>query len=341
MGVGSMHLLLLLRLLGAGPLAFASAFVVVVGRGGPARATTAGSATRCTAAGHRWHCFRRELIGEAREANPLRDELRVGRRLLQHEIESLELVFQPLVFFLFGRFALRFLVRGVVFLKLSVIFEPFLVGAALHLYLGGFHFTRDRSSALPSAVPSKTKQNKKPFFCLQKATKNGSISHGGGEGTLMLLLIDKTEERGGSIAEREFLSHLVHVRVLVAVLVFVRLESNDEMGNNHNTEASSGVVAVGMVAVGAYQGRTRRPSKYRSTNNNLNTKNSQCGRVKVPWPAALANPRDEVLPRREGAEERRKGVVLCMVVISFALGASQRLAWLCRCAKKSLAEKCW
>ncbi len=266
-----MHLLLL-RLLGAGPLAFASAFVFV-GRGGPARATTAGSATR-TAAGHRWHCFRRELIGEAREANPLRDELRVGRRLLQHEIESLELVFQPLVFFLFGHLALRFLVRGVVFLKLSVIFEPFLVGAALHLYLGGgFHFARDGSPALPHS----TAKQKSPFFLIFKRPKNGSISHGG-EGTLMLLLIDKTEERGGSIAEREFLSHLVHVRVLVAVLVFVRLESNDEMGNNHNTEASSGVVAVGMVAVGAYQGRTRRPSKYRSTNNNLNTKNSQCGR---------------------------------------------------------------
>jgi hypothetical protein len=76
--------------------------------------------------------------------------LGVGRRLLQHEVESLELVFQPLVFFLFGRFALRsrllggiFLVRGVVILRLSVIFELFLVGAALHLGLGGFHLPRD------------------------------------------------------------------------------------------------------------------------------------------------------------------------------------------------------
>jgi hypothetical protein len=67
----------------------------------------------------------------------------------------------------------------------------------------------------------------------------------------VLLLVDETKERGSSVTERELLLHLVHMGVLVAMLVFVRLQGNNEMGDDHHTKASGRVVAVSMVAVGS------------------------------------------------------------------------------------------
>jgi hypothetical protein len=41
----------------------------------------------------------------------------------------------------------------------------------------------------------------------------------------------------------------MHVTVFVAMFVVVCLQADNEVGNNHNAEASSGVVAVGVVAM--------------------------------------------------------------------------------------------